>query len=120
MIGVYALRISVAFMSCAQATNALRMISVVIGAARSRSPLAAGRHLGLLLVAQDEVAAVFDLDRPARRHDRDRALLLDHDGPLGARPGGEAAAPQHLRLVRDAGEDHRPRARGRVRLRAAV
>jgi hypothetical protein len=33
MIGVYELRISVAFMSCAQLTNALRMISVVMGSA---------------------------------------------------------------------------------------
>ena len=33
MIGVYELRIRVAFMSCAQETNALRMISVVTGSA---------------------------------------------------------------------------------------
>jgi hypothetical protein len=33
MIGVYELRISVAFMSIAHDTNALRMISVVIGSA---------------------------------------------------------------------------------------
>ncbi len=37
MIGVYELRISVAFMSCAQEMNALRMISVVIGSARRHS-----------------------------------------------------------------------------------
>ena len=33
MIGEYEERISVAFMSCAHATNAFRMISVVIGSA---------------------------------------------------------------------------------------
>jgi hypothetical protein len=33
MIGVYELRINVAFISCAQETKALRMIYVVIGSA---------------------------------------------------------------------------------------
>jgi hypothetical protein len=40
MMGVYALRMSVAFMSCAQEMNALRMISVVMGSTREGAPAA--------------------------------------------------------------------------------
>ena len=75
-------------MSCAQETNALRMISVVIGSAvvelgralrlrHLRSPLAQA------LVISD-VAVLVERRDVSRRHDGGRALLLDHDRPLVA------------------------------------
>ena len=75
MIGVYAERISVAFMSSAADVNALRMISVVIGST------VGGGHSAPLRVRHQERPEGIDAQRVAGRDDRRRGLLLDDAGP---------------------------------------
>src|SRR5580700_4231685 len=95
-------------MSWAQETNALRMISVVIGSA-----VAAGRSAVWVISRFPLPSGSRDQDVPvgvergavARRDDGRRALLLDDDRPLDAAPGREALAQQHRGVVRGAGED---------------
>ena len=106
MIGVYALRTSVAFISCAQATNALRMISVVIGSG------------GGAVVAAMPAAFVVERSagaRPSSRAAPSRAARPSWSSLLDARgraarssPGRQAIAAQYeRRRVRRAGEDGR-------------
>src|SRR5262245_24458170 len=114
MIGVYELRINVAFMSCAHETKALRMISVVIGSAAAgagRSAVCAMSLSSRSLVSRDhDVAALVERGVAPRRDDGRRARLLDHDRAVVAASGGKAIAQQDRRLVLLAGEHDGPRA----------
>src|SRR5262245_39335499 len=116
MIGVYELRISVAFMSCAQETNALRMISVVIGsAAADGGRVAVSAMVCSLSDSRDDDAAVLiERGRAARWDERGRALLLDHDRPCERAQPRQPLAEQDGRLVLDAGKDDLPGAKLRV------
>src|SRR6476620_5265962 len=109
MIGVYELRISVAFMSCAQEMNAFRMISVVIGSTTSVSGLvtvwATPRLLSRSRLGDQHVAVLIEPGLVPRRDHRGRALLLDHDRPVVGTAGLHAVAQEHRRIVLDRGED---------------
>src|SRR6185437_5898286 len=105
MIGVYELRISVAFMSCAHEMNAFRMISVVIGSTTPVSGLvtvwATSRLLPCSRLGDQHVAVLVESGPVPRRDDGGRALLLDHSGPVIGAAGMHAVAQQHGSVVLD-------------------
>jgi hypothetical protein len=93
MIGVYAERMSVAFISSAAALKALRTISVVMGS------MATVAMPSLLSDAEDQRPQRVDGHPGARGHDGRRGLLADDGGPLDLRAAPQVLAAHHRRVV---------------------